>query len=320
MPDLLPNIPEPWLLLQHPHVRALAFAIGSAPLVQDWPNPCHTLMIPPIELPNDVFWQQHLQRYWPRLLQLDDNPRPLQHALNLRPNTRLGHYFEDLLAFWLGDEGWHEFVLIGHGIQRMDGRRTLGELDFLLENLDTGDIEHWEICVKFYLGEGSLKAADWVGLQRQDTLGRKLHHLQHQQFAVRRIQGFTIDRRRAVVKGRLFWPAVPTADQPVHHTGMAWLNPTHLQGEWQQYLPKPAPTGQHWRRAERLEWLAEHRHDHTRSWASPAYWSSGLYLRQDAQDSTQQRLMLRLETRFTQPPHRSNSLPSYAYGCTTNPR
>lgn len=309
MSDLLISAaPEPWLLLQNLHVRALAFAVGAAPLIQDWPNPCHASTEPPIELPNDRFWQQHLQRYWPRLLQLDHNPRPLHHALQLRRNLRLGHYFEDLLAFWLSDEGWHEFVLIGHGIQRMDGRRTLGELDFLLENLDTGQVEHWEVCVKFYLGEGLLKAADWVGLQRQDTLGRKLHHLQQQQFSVRRIQGLNIDRRRAIVKGRLFWPATAAMQRTV----IDWLNPTHLYGHWQNHLPSPAPEGQYWRRAERLEWLSEAHQYHppvSTPTLMPAYWSNGLYLRQDAHGDTQQRLMLRLDTRSTQPPYLGNRFP-----------
>lgn len=312
MSDLLSTVAEPWLLLKNPQVRALAFAIGSVSLVLNWPNPCHAATETPIELPNDEFWQQQLQRYWPRLLQLDDNPRPLQHALNLRANTRLGHYFEDLLAFWLGDEGWHEFVLIGHGIQRMDGKRTLGELDFLLENLDTGQIEHWEVCVKFYLGEGLLKAADWVDLQRQDTLGRKLHHLQQQQFAVRRIQGLNIDRRRAVIKGRLFWPAAQAMQHPV----IDWLNPTHLYGHWQHHLPSLAPAGQSWRRAERLEWLSEYQqHSPALSTVSttPAYWSNGLYLRQDAHGNTQQRLMLRFDTRVTQPPHLLNSFTPHGY-------
>lgn len=318
MSDLLSTVAEPWLLLKNPQVRALAFAIGSVSLVLSWPNACHAATEPPIELPNDEFWQQQLQRYWPRLLQLDNNPHPLQHALNLRANTRLGHYFEDLLAFWLGDEGWHEFVLIGHGIQRMDGRRTLGELDFLLENLDTGQIEHWEVCVKFYLGEGALKAADWVGLQRQDSLGRKLHHLQQQQFAVRRIQGLNIDRRRAVIKGRLFWPATQTvrSSQAMQRPVIDWLNPKHLYGHWQNHLPDLAPAGQSWRRAERLEWLAEYQqHSQVSSTVSttPAYWSNGLYLRQDALGDTKQRLMLRLDTRLTQPPYLLNSFTPYGY-------
>lgn len=305
---VVPTVAEPWLLLKQPQVRALAFAIGSVSLVLDWPNPQAAASEPTIELPSDVFWQQQLQRYWPRLLQLDANPRPLQHALNLRPNLRLGHYFEDLLAFWLGDEGWHEFMLIGHGIQRMDGKRTLGELDFLLENLDTGQIEHWEVCVKFYLGEGRLNAADWVGLQRQDTLGRKLHHLQQQQFAVRRIQGLTIDRRRAVVKGRLFWPTV----LPQQQGAIDWLNPTHLRGNWQQHAPRLGSEGQFWRRAERMEWLAEYSSS-APYLNRPAYWSNGLYLQQDIQGNTQQRLMLRLDTRFAQPPQLGNSFTSYRY-------
>lgn len=302
--DFFPQtVSESWLLLHDSHVRALAFAIGSAPLIRDWPNPCVT----PIELPDTQFWQQQLQRYWPRLQQLDQNPRPLHHALNVRPNIRLGHYFEDLLAFWLSDEGWHEFVLIGHNIQRMDGKRTLGELDFLLENLDTGQIEHWEVCIKFYLGEGLLRPAEWVGLQRQDTLGRKLHHLQHQQFATRRIQGLTIDHRRAVVKGRLFWPSIEkTPAEP-----MNWLNPDHLRGDWQSTIPINLEHGGFWRRAERLEWLSESATN--RAVSQPEFWSNGLYVAQDTDGHTKQRMMLRLDTRLVQVPYLRNMKPAERY-------
>lgn len=291
----LPPIAEPWLALKTPQVRALAFAIGSAPLIQDWPNTGGIS----IELPDGAFWRQHLQRYWPRLLQLDRNPRPLQHALQVRPNIRLGHYFEDLLAFWLSDEGWHPFVLLGQGIQCMQGHRTIGEVDFLLKNLDTGEIEHWEVCLKFYLGEGLLRPAEWVGLQRQDSLGRKLHHLQQRQFSVQRIQGLTIDRRRAIVKGRLFWPLSSGCELKA----MRWLNPNHLSGAWQSFVPSDHLP---WRRAERLEWLVESQQHHV-SATTPRYWCNGLYLHQDTHTDAQQRLMLRLDTPLIQPPYLLNT-------------
>lgn len=295
MPDLIPSYdPEPWLQLRDPQVRALGFAVGSMPLLQAWPNAGSM----PIELPDGTFWRQQLQRYWPRLLALDDNPRPLHHALQRHPQQRLGYYFEDLLAFWLQDDGWHEFKLIGQGIQLLDGRRTLGELDFLLENRDSGQIEHWEVCVKFYLGEGSLRPAEWVGLQRQDTLGRKLHHLQHRQFSTKRIQGLTIDHRRAVIKGRLFWPTqCATMDDAPD-----WLHPLHLRGTWQSRIPDALEPTLCWRRASRLEWLASYPLAVDRQYR-PTYWSSGLYLGQDVATRTQQHLMLRLDTRSTPPPY-----------------
>lgn len=254
----------PWLQFADPLVRDLAFVIAAPPLICAWPQPepCG------IQLPSAAFWQRHFERYLPRLQQLDMQPAALYQAIRPRPNLRLGYYFEDLLAFWLADEGWHEFVLIGHGIPRMDGKRTLGEVDFLLENIDTGCIEHWEVALKFYLGEAEFKPAQWVGLNQQDTLGRKLHHLRHKQFEVRSIEGYRIERRRAVIKGRLFWPI----HQPTPDTLPDWIHPDHLCGTWSAQLTH-VPTGT-WRRSQRVEWLTERQE----STPSVHYWTNGLYL------------------------------------------
>lgn len=273
----------PWLQFADPVVRDLAFVIASPPLIRAWPQPHPTLAI---TLPSAKFWLTHFERYLPRLRQLDQQPAALYHAIRPRPNLRLGYYFEDLLAFWLADEGWHEFVLIGHGIPRMDGKRTLGEVDFLLENLDTGQIEHWEVALKFYLGEGHFRPAQWVGLNQQDTLGRKLHHLQHKQFEVRSIDGYRIDQRRAIVKGRLFWPShLATPQRP------DWIHPHHLQGTWSNSI-EHLPQELMWRRAERVEWLTER----TKAIDFPtSYWTTGLYLSTPSEQVALARHMLRLD-------------------------
>lgn len=282
MPTLIDR--APWLQFADPLVRDLAFVIAAPPLICAWPQtePCG------IQLPSAAFWQRHFARYLPRLQQLDTQPAALYQAIQPRPNLRLGYYFEDLLAFWLADEGWHEFVLIGHGIPRMDGKRTLGEVDFLLENLDTGCIEHWEVALKFYLGEGDFKPAQWIGLNQQDTLGRKLHHLRHKQFEVRSIEGYRIERRRAVIKGRLFW----STHQPTPNIIPDWIHPEHLCGTWSAQLTH-VPTGI-WRRSQRVEWLTERRDNPTPT--SP-YWTNGLYLSNTLdQWGESTRHMLRLDT------------------------
>ncbi|MEC7118328.1 MAG: DUF1853 family protein [Pseudomonadota bacterium] len=309
MSDVLAQYPalstEAWLSFCDPIVRALAFVIASPSLIHAWPATVSRANN--IELPTDAFWQRQLIAYWPRLCQLDQNPRPLHHALQLRPNLKLGHYFEDLLGFWLADEGWHEFVLIEQGLQRMDGKRTLGELDFLVENLETGQIEHWEVCLKFYLGEGSLKPAEWVGLQRKDTLGRKLHHLQQQQFAVRSIQGLRIDHRRAVIKGRLFWPnSANQQSLATMHEIQAWLSPTALRGTWADTPPSRSalPHSHHWRRAHRLEWVTEQAEPIPTT--LPQYWTNGLYFQLTQDHHIVERRMLRLRTPTLQLPYRHN--------------
>ncbi|RYE13872.1 MAG: DUF1853 family protein, partial [Sphingobacteriaceae bacterium] len=72
--------------------------------------------------------------------QLEQNPQPLHDYLQQLRSTRLGIRFEQLLAFWLEEDAYHPFKLLGHSIKRMDGQRTLGEIDFLIKNKHIPDV------------------------------------------------------------------------------------------------------------------------------------------------------------------------------------
>lgn len=261
---------QPWLQFKHDIVRQLAFCIASPPLLQSWPQESHTH----IDLPDQQFWLKHFQHYLPRLTMLDNNPAPLEQYLHTLRSTRLGIRFESLLGFWLQDSHYHSYQLLGQSIKRMDGKRTLGELDFLVLNQQNNQVEHWEVAIKFYLGEHSFftpegVADSWVGLNRRDTLGRKLLHLCNHQFNVHAANGFKIDKQCAIVKGRLFYPVHQQITTP------HWIAASHLQGEWGFY-----PPGMHsqdfWRRAQRLEWLSESAQAQHPA-QSPRYWTDGLY-------------------------------------------
>lgn len=290
---------QPWLLFKHPIVRELAFSIASPPLLAHWPELLalatnHLTPAQDIELPDDSFWQLHFVNYLPRLQQLDAHPLPLeQHMLTLR-NTRLGIRFEHLLAFWLQDSAYHPFTLLGQGIKRMEGQRTLGEIDFLILNQDTQKIEHWEVAIKFYLGEDSLQAEHWLGPNRRDSLDRKLKHLCQHQFNVSHTNDHTINLRRAIVKGRLFYPAGTAVHCP------EWSTPQHLTGFWGYTVP-PAPAGFKWRYASRQEWMVENTHfssnempQNAKSIHYPVYWRNGLYLLLNAENKVVLHFMLRI--------------------------
>lgn len=93
------------------------------------------------ELHSDQIWQTHYQRYEERLKQLDQHPQALIDFLAQLKSTRLGLRFENLLWFWLLDDEYHRYQLLGHSIQKIVGSVTLGELDFVILNKDTQEIE-----------------------------------------------------------------------------------------------------------------------------------------------------------------------------------
>ena len=123
VPCLTQDFIEPWQQYQHPLVRQLAFAVGSPNILSQVPDELE--LEHAFDLHPDQMWQQHLENYHPRLLELDQNPQALENFVAQLKSTRLGLRFEMLIWFWLLDKGYHPYTLLGHSIQKIDGPKTL---------------------------------------------------------------------------------------------------------------------------------------------------------------------------------------------------
>lgn len=260
-----PCLFEPWLQFEHPIVRHLAFSLASpnilARIPDDLPVKNH------FELHSDQHWQTYYHHYETRLKQLDRFPQPLIDFLAQLKSTRLGLRFEHLLWFWLLEHDYHPYQLLGHSIQKIAGARTLGELDFVLLNQETQQVEHWEVALKYYLGEGKLDLPLWFGLNRADTLQRKLKHFTERQFQFTEANGHQIQRKFAVMKGQLYLPSEHApSDLP------CWVNSSRRLGQWGTTIPH-AP----YYRLQRHEWLCP---DMQASSQPAHWWTNGLYYQQ----------------------------------------
>lgn len=241
----------------HPDVRHLAWVLSAPVLLSYLPNACQ-----PVEVLNDDFWHTHYTAYLPKLQQLDINPRPLEEFLAQQKNHRLGYYFEYLLLFWLQDRDFHHFELIQHRATLFDGKITIGELDYLVKNHQTGQVEHWEAAIKFYLGYPPLNDSyRWLGANDNDSLGRKLEHLANKQFRFSQYQSHLIQRRCLVIKGRLFYPSSHKQMlQRAMSESLACLAPQHLQANWllwAEFVGSPEAHLLQWRHVAKDEWLAD---------------------------------------------------------------
>ncbi|MFI8126352.1 DUF1853 family protein [Acinetobacter sp. ABJ-A23_2] len=256
---------EPWLQFNHPMVRQLAFTIASPNLLCHLPQSLsiqHNFQLHP-----DQIWEQHFQNYLPRLKQLDETPEPLLQFMSRLKSTRLGLRFENLLWFWLQEDQYHSYQLLGHSIQKIEGAKTLGELDFLVLNKETQQVEHWEVALKYYLGEGQLNLEQWIGLNREDTLSKKLYHFTDKQFQFSEALGFKVQQRFAVLKGQLYLPLNSAQDQSIPD----WVNSTRRLGFWGTVIPNS-----NFYRLERHEWLCPNK----QASSNTAYWwTDGLYYR-----------------------------------------
>ena len=265
------NFVETWQCYQHPLVRQLAFAVGSPNILSGLPD--ELTIVHGFELHNNQHWQQHLQHYHPRLKYLDQHPQELEDFVGQLKSTRLGLRFEMLIWFWLLDDAYHPYQLLGHSIQKIDGAKTLGELDFLMLNSDSGLVEHWEIALKYYLAEADFSLPHWYGLNRSDTLIRKMKHFTQKQFQFTEALGHPIQQRFCVLKGQLYLP-LHRADQPLP----AWINTGRRLGLWGQQIPDPSSG---FYRLQRHEWIYPNAQP---SSLKPYWWTDGLYKKADQED------------------------------------
>ncbi|MEB3767479.1 DUF1853 family protein [Acinetobacter sp. MD2] len=258
---------EPWLQFKTPAVRQLAFCIASPNIVTMHPPELSIHFN--FEWHNDNFWENCYQNYQRRLIELDQNPTALHTFLAKIKSTRLGIRFESLLWFWLQDnpnEQYHPYRLIQHSVQQIQGKQTLGELDFLLLNTHTMHIEHWEVALKFYLAERQYQLGAWYGLNRQDTLQKKLQHFTQKQFQFSRALGFAIEKKYAVLKGQLYLPTLQQCPTPT------WVNQKRRLGTWGNRIPTDPML-----HLSRHEWLcpdAEPQVEPTIWWRSDLYYTS----------------------------------------------
>lgn len=169
---------------------------------------------------------------------------PTKHRLLAARQKRLGHYFEALYETLMTQVmGW---TLLARNVQIQYEGKTLGELDFLFRHPKTGQIEHHEIAVKFYLGWPS--SGLWHGPNVRDRLDLKLARLLHHQLPMSQRDetrkqlaalGLPLpERQRMVLPGALFYPGDesramhPPAGAPVESPLLFWYRMDDLSADW----------------------------------------------------------------------------------------
>ena len=213
---------------RHHCVADLAWAVSSPPVLCYPDSDCVWF--------NDGWYRELYRQIEPRLLQLDNDPQELESLLAAQKDQRLGNYFETLWAFAL--ELSPRFQLIERNLQIFDGDRTLGELDFIVLDKESGRHAHWELAIKFYLGVGNtVNQSAWHGPGKKDRLDLKVKHLRQRQTllsahplvqAMLRERGIIIEDCAVLLKGRLFYPS--KSYSPGNFPRAA--NPSHLAGQW----------------------------------------------------------------------------------------
>ncbi|MGB1008776.1 MAG: DUF1853 family protein [Thiolinea sp.] len=231
-------------------VQDLAWVIHSPPLISGEIAGTHWW--------GNEFFQREYADCQPMLHQLDTDPKPLQTAINSAKSHRLGHYFEALVAYWFNISPNYELLLSNHQLRTSE--KTLGELDFLLQEKASRKVIHLEVSVKFYLGFGDLNdMSNWHGPGLKDRLDRKFQHLlTHQTQLAHKypeLMPHKVDEAACLMKGRLFYP--------IDAEPATFTDQNHLHGHWYQ-IPLHTPLTEHPSLyLGKQNWLAETRPDNS---------------------------------------------------------
>lgn len=101
----------------------------------------------------------------------------------LPTNVRLGHLAEKIVAETIKSST--NFKVLYENTQIIEEDKTIGEIDFILENKKTKRLIHMELAYKFYLFDPNLSSEtinNWIGPNRNDSLKEKLEKLKTKQF------------------------------------------------------------------------------------------------------------------------------------------
>ncbi|MFZ3075148.1 MAG: DUF1853 family protein [Psychrobacter glacincola] len=228
----------PWEAYKRPYVRDLAYVLACPNVLTEWLDFAPHQNNPTIAVHSASFWQMQFEAYRERLNELDATNayQELTRYLLKRPSpNRLGFHFEGLLSFWLEDgfaRKLHPYETLANNVQLFNGKQTTGELDLILYNHKDKLTEHWELAIKFFMGSAPFEPINWVGINSNDNLQRKMTHMQTKQFgsiwvSTEKHGQVKIEKCYGVIKGRFFVPINTKGfDYPT------WLSQTFPIHEW----------------------------------------------------------------------------------------
>ena len=114
---------------------------------------------------------------------LTDLLLPHLPEIEIKENLRLGHRVEKIVSDLI--KASTNYKIRYENIQIKEGNKTIGEIDFIIEEIKSKQLIHLELAYKFYLFDPSLSSSqfnNWIGPNRNDSLKDKVAKLKNKQF------------------------------------------------------------------------------------------------------------------------------------------
>lgn len=109
----------------------------------------------------------------------------IQNEFNFKlpTNIRLGHLAEKVVSKLIQNST--NYNIVYENVQIIENQKTIGELDFIIEDIKNEQLIHLELAYKFYLFDPTISSEiiqNWIGPNRNDSLSEKLDKLKIKQF------------------------------------------------------------------------------------------------------------------------------------------
>lgn len=150
---------------------------------------------------------------------------------------RLGHQMEFVCKQLLDFCPKYEVLL--HNLPIREGKQTIGEIDFILREVDTQQLIHVELTYKFYIINPEITEPIYqlMGPNRRDMFFTKMEKIKHQQFALLHTKaGSAALAEKAIDHGQIIHQACfkaqlfePYGSNPLN---LRPLNPNCIFGYW----------------------------------------------------------------------------------------
>jgi len=175
---------------------------------------------------SSAWWGEEYHACRP-ILERVDSEQFLQQFMPLK-TRRLGDRFEWLVEQWLQISP--NYRCLARNVPIRQNKQTLGEMDFIIQEVATGKVIHLEVAIKFYLCKSDGQSMDdWYGPSLIDRLDLKYAKLKNHQSQLSRfypdLMPYSIDERWMMIKGRMFYP-LKSVQKP------AFFSADHLTGTW----------------------------------------------------------------------------------------
>ncbi|MCI4670141.1 MAG: DUF1853 family protein [Bacteroidia bacterium] len=228
------------------------WALKSPPLFSQIPGYEDVIMV------KQGLQNEEAETYLDFLHTLDKDPSPIQKLWQGKNHKRLGRYFEHLLFTFIKLNPNYRLIFSNKVIKVK--KQSIGELDLVFQDLQSGEVIHMELAVKFYLGLGDTSRwENWYGPSLRDRLDFKMDKLLNKQIKfsnhpsldeVWQKEKLRPTKRCVLLKGYLFYPTPKEVAPEFAFKG-------HNKSQWMEAEVFSLDRDKVYKKIPKLRWLSK---------------------------------------------------------------